>query len=211
MRGLFITFEGPEGGGKTTQLEALASCLREKGLEPLCLREPGSTALGERIRGLLLEEEGVMLTPRAQALLFCAARAQLVEERIKPALDAGQLVLCDRYVDSTIAYQGYGQGLPIPELEAISAFATCGLKPDLTICLDVPAAVGLQRKRGQGEGNRMESQALAFHERVREGFLALARAEPSRWLVLDATQAFDTVAEKIRAVVEAKLREAQNT
>lgn len=208
MGGLFITFEGPEGGGKTTQLGELRRHLEGKGLAPICLREPGATAVSERIRSLLLDQDIGGLAVRTEALLFCAARAELVARRIRPALEAGQVVLCDRYADSTLAYQGYGQGLPVAELVALNHFATEGLKPHLTFCLDVSVRLGLSRKRSANEANRMEAQDLAFHERVREGFLELAAAEPERWRVIDASRPAAVVAAAVREAVDAVLKEA---
>ena len=201
--GSLITFEGPEGGGKSTQLDRLRRYLAAHGAEPLCLREPGATMVSERIRSLLLDEDLGELEGRAEALLFCAARAQLVAQVVVPALAAGRVVLCDRYADSTLAYQGYGRGLPLAELAAVNGFATAGLRPLLTICLDVPVEVGLQRKHDDGETNRMEGDTIAFHQRVRHGFLALAAADPERWRVVDATQPPSVVEAAIRGHVEA--------
>ncbi len=205
-RGKFITFEGPEGGGKTTQLDLLRRYLVSSGREPLCLREPGATIVSERIRNLLLDEDLGGLTGRTEALLFCAARAELVARRVEPALASGRVVLCDRYSDSTLAYQGYGLGLPLADLARVNDFATDGLRPDLTICLDVPVERGLERKRDAHETNRMEAQDLAFHQRVRQGFLELAAAEPERWRVLDAERPLDDLAAEIRDHVDAILR-----
>ncbi|NPV08016.1 MAG: dTMP kinase [Anaerolineae bacterium] len=207
-RGKFITFEGPEGGGKTTQLELLRRYLASRGVEALCLREPGATIISERIRDLLLDRELGELSARTEALLFCAARAELVASRIWPALRAGRVVLCDRYTDSTLAYQGYGRGLPVSELAAVNRFATGGLEPDLTLCLDVPVEVGLRRKAAANETNRMEAEGLAFHERVRRGFLELAARQPQRWRIIDATQAPHAVAMAARQHVDAILEEA---
>jgi len=206
--GLFITFEGPEGGGKTTQQERLRCYLEEKGLAPLCLREPGATIVSERIRALLLDGDVGDLSGRAEALLFCAARAELVAQAIRPALQVRRIVLCDRYADSTLAYQGYGQGLPLAELRAVNDFATGGLRPHLTFCLDVPVELGLSRKRSTDEGNRMETMAIAFHERVRQGFLDLAAGELRRWRLIDATQPLAAVAAAIRGHVDVILEEA---
>jgi dTMP kinase len=204
---IFVSLEGPEGGGKTTQQERLRAYLQEKGLRPLCLREPGATIVSERIRALLLDEDVGVLTGRTEALLFCAARAELVAKVICPALAAGRVVVCDRYADSTLAYQGYGLGLPLAELRAVIAFATGGLVPRLTFCLDVPVALGLGRKQAD-QRNRMETMDVAFHERVRQGFLELATAEPERWRVIDATQPADAVTAAIRSHIDAILEEA---
>jgi dTMP kinase len=189
---MFITLEGPEGAGKTVQALRLRDALAAVGREVVLTREPGGTALGEQIRSIVLGG-GDAIDPRADALLFNAARAQLVAEVISPALDRGAVVLCARFADSTLAYQGYGAGRPLDELRSIAAIATGGLTPDLTILLDVPPEVGLGRKTGD-DRNRFEATFdLAFHRRVREGFLALAGAEPDRWRVVDATRPVDAV------------------
>ncbi len=198
--GCFITFEGPEGSGKTTQVHLLAEWLQAQGYDVVTTREPGGTRIGDGIRALLLNPLYVEMQPEAEILLFSAARAQLVGQVIRPHLARGGIVVCDRFADSTLAYQGYGRQLDIEVLRRITAFATGNLKPDLTICLDLAAEEGLRRKRGgdQAEWNRMEQEQLAFHERVRRGFLALAAAEPTRWLVLDAMQSVVSVQEAIR-------------
>jgi dTMP kinase len=196
-RGLFITLEGPDGSGKTSQAARLGAALEAEGRDVVLLREPGGTALGERLRELLLHREDMPIDPLADALLFNAARAQLVAEVIRPALDAGRTVLCARFADSTLAYQGYGAGVDLNVLKTLEAIATAGIRPDLTILLDVPAETGLNRKRrGRGALTRFESRAdLAFHRRVRDGFLLLARAEPERWRVIDASRPRSSVAE----------------
>lgn len=196
MRGRFITLEGPEGAGKTLQAQRLAEALRERGHRVRLTREPGGTALGEQVRAVVLAHAsggGVPFDPRADAFLFNAARAQLVSEVIRPALLAGEVVVCARFADSTLAYQGRGAGLPIDELRAIAAIATDGLAPDRTILLDVSPEVGLGRKSGPAR-NRFESAFdVDFHRRVRAGFLELAREEPSRWRVIDAERDPDGV------------------
>ncbi len=204
MKGVFITFEGPEGGGKTTQIRLLASWLRERGHDVLATREPGGTRIGDKVRALLLAPEHTEMRSEAEILLFSAARAQLVGEVIRPYLARGGIVLCDRFADSTLAYQGYGRQLDLDTLAAITAFATGNLVPDLTICPDLPVSEGLRRKQGGdlAEWNRMEREQQAFHQRVREGFLALAAAEPSRWLVLDALQPVDQLQQLVRRRVE---------
>lgn len=198
--GVFITFEGPEGGGKTTQIRLLAAWLRNQGYDILLTREPGGTRIGDAVRAILLNPEHTEMRPQTEILLFSAARAQLVGERILPHLERGGVVLCDRFADSTLAYQGYGRQLDLAVLRSITAFATGSLTPHLTICPDLPVAEGLRRKQGgdMTEWNRMEREQQAFHQRVREGFLALAAAEPDRWLVVDALQPIDQIQTIIR-------------
>lgn len=199
-RGWFLTIEGPEGAGKTSQARQLADQVAAAGLEVVLTREPGGTALGERIRDLLLRAGPETHDPRSDALLFNAARARIVADVIVPAVARGAVVIATRFADSTLAYQGYGAGLPLDELRALESFATGGLRPDRTILLDLPVEVGLARKSGD-EVTRFESDLdVAFHRRVRDGFLALARAEPERYRVVDAAADPDAV---YRAVVAA--------
>jgi dTMP kinase len=198
VHGRFITLEGPEGAGKTVLAATLKEALEGQGRVVLSTREPGGTRLGERLRAILLDDgsgaQPSALVPRADALLFNAARAQLVAEVIHPALERGEVVICARFADSTLAYQGYGAGLPIDELRAVAAVATGGLAPDLTILLDVPPEIGLRRKSDAAR-NRFESSFdLAFHERVRAGFLDLAGQEPGRFRVIDSARPIDLVA-----------------
>lgn len=197
MTGRFITLEGPDGAGKTLQAERLTAALRARGLTVRLAREPGGTSLGDRIRAILLTPGEPPIAPRADALLFNAARAQHVAEVIRPALESGAVVVCARYADSTLAYQGYGSGLPLAELRAIGDLATGGLRPDRTILLDIPAEVGLARKTADGVTRFEASFDVAFHRRVREGFLTLAAAEPERWAVVDATAPPDDVAGRV--------------
>lgn len=202
-RGRFITVEGPDGSGKTSQAERLRAALDAAGVAVLLSREPGGTPAGEVIRELLLSADpvAVPLGARTDVLLFNAARAQHVDQVIRPALEAGTTVLVARYADSTLAYQGYGSGQPVEELRAIGRFATDGLRPDLTILLDVPVEAGLARKSAE-ENLRFEAAFdLGFHERVRRGFLALAAEEPDRWAVIDAAQAEEAVAADVLAAV----------
>jgi dTMP kinase len=198
--GLFITFEGPEGSGKTTQIRLLADWLGEQGREVLTTREPGGTRIGEAIRNVLLSPAHTEMCAEAEILLFSAARAQIVREKLQPHLARGGVVLCDRFADSTLAYQGYGRLLDLDTLWQITQFATGGLVPALTICLDLPVVAGLRRKQGgdQAEWNRMERERLDFQERVRLGYLALAAAEPQRWFVLDALREIEVVQAEIR-------------
>jgi dTMP kinase len=191
IRGWFITIEGPEGSGKTTQAEALADHLARRGLEVHVTREPGGTWLGERIRDILLARTGssAPTDPLADALLFNAARRQLVTEVIRPSLASGRTVVCARFADSTLAYQGFGAGVALERLRVLETAATDGLEPDLTILLDIPVAEGLARK-APDDVTRFEAEFdLAFHERVRDGFLALAATEPERFAVVDASGA----------------------
>lgn len=202
-----MTIEGPEGAGKTTQAARLRAAFEAAGQPVLLVREPGGTALGEAIRALLLDDNtaAVPISPRADALLFNAARVQLVAEQIEPALRSGTTVLCSRFADSTLAYQGSGMGLPADALRALEQFATGGLRPDLTILLDLPVALGLARKRGQEETRFESAFDEAFHERVRAGFLALAAAEPDRFVTIDARRTPDEVFTHVIAAVERRL------
>ncbi len=205
---MFITFEGPEGSGKSSQLPALASFLKERGCDVVCTREPGGTKIGDQIRQVLVCMENVELHPRTEILLFQAARAQLVEELILPSLKQGKVVLCDRYGDSTLAYQGYGHGLDLQMLKKLLAFSTDGLYPDLTLLLDIDVVAGLQRrKQSGGEWNRLDAYAIAFHQRVREGYHMLAEEEPQRWRSIDASQTFEKVQQDLRELV---IQEIQN-
>ncbi|MCB0065169.1 MAG: dTMP kinase [Caldilineaceae bacterium] len=200
---MFITFEGPEGGGKTTQIQLLQETLVRQGYAVLATREPGGTQIGNAIRTVLLDAANSAMSERAEALLFNAARAQLVDEVIRPALERGQIVLCDRYADSTLAYQGYGRELDLDKLKALIHFATAGLQPDLTIYLAVDPATGIERKRQLAgvEWNRLEEEDLAFHQRVTAGFQQLINAAPERWLAVDATRPIQEVHRMIRAGV----------
>ncbi len=197
---LFVTFEGPEGSGKTTQVRLLAGWLSAHGQDVLTTREPGGTRIGDGIRALLLDPAHTEMRSETEILLFSAARAQIVGQVIRPHLAKGGIVLCDRFADSTLAYQGYGRQLDLETLRRITAFATGDLTPDLTVCLDLSASEGLRRKAGgdQLEWNRMEREQLAFHRRVRQGFLALAAAEPARWLVVDALKPIEEIQAAIR-------------
>ena len=197
-RGLFITFEGGEGGGKSTQLHLLEHRLEAAGRRVRVLREPGGTAVGESVRAILLDPEHTGLDSTAELLLYEASRAQLVAEVIEPALAAGEVVLCDRFFDSTTAYQGYGRDLPLDRIRELNLIATGGLVPDRTIVLDIEPELGLERATTQG-ADRLEGESHAFHERVREGFLALAEVEPDRVRVVDASGSPEEVAERVRA------------
>lgn len=194
----FIVFEGGEGAGKSTLIHLVSRGLRETGGDVVTVREPGGTAAGERIRELLHEP----LTPWAEAFAFLLARAQLVSEVIRPALDRGATVLCDRFAASTFAYQGYARGLDLAALRSANAAATGGLEPDLTVFLDIDPAAGLARKHGESEAIRTGLESLDFHRRVREGYLALmTESRPGSWLQLDATQAPAELAEAVLAAI----------
>lgn len=226
---LFISFEGTTGSGKTTQLYLLAEYLQERGCDVLTTCEPGGTAIGGRVRDILLDPQYSEMRPRTGALLFSASRAQLVDQVIHPHLERGGVVLCDRYADSTLAYQGYGRGVDLALLRQITALATGDLVPDLTLYLDLPVEQGLERRlraatvqsvsdeEGQQdpprpfppwqERDRLDMQLLEFHQRVRQGYLELAAAEPLRWVVIEAGRPADEVQRDIRAHVEARLAE----
>ncbi len=205
--GRFITFEGPDGSGKTTQATRLHATLRAAGFPATLTREPGGTATGERIREILLDARSRSPDGRSDALLFNAARAQLVAEVVRPAIARGDLVISARFADSTLAYQGYGAGLPLDELRALERFATGGLVPDLTILLDLPASAGLARKAGD-EITRFEAAYdAAFHGRVGAGFRAIAAADPGRIAVVDATGSEDQVFARVLAMVAGRLPE----
>lgn len=201
-RGRFITFEGGEGAGKSTQIGRLCERLESLGIEVVQVREPGGTALGEEMRRILADTKGDSPTDRAEALLFLAARAQLVEKMLLPALERGAWVVSDRFSDSTIAYQGYGRGLDVEALERMNAFACAGLRPDVTLFLDLPRDVAVSRMRAReiaagGGPDRIESAGDEFHARVAEGFRRMAAAEPGRFATIDASGGEEAVWEAI--------------
>ena len=205
--GRFITFEGGEGAGKTTQLRLLAEKLRQRGIEVLCTREPGGAQGAEQIRALLVEGAADRWDGVTEALLHYAARRDHLRQTVWPALASGRWVLCDRFADSTLAYQGYGHGLSRKALRQLYAFAVGQFTPDLTVILDLPVVEGLARasRRGGGE-DRYERMDLGFHQRLRDGFLAIAAAEPVRCAVLSASGDPTVIAEQVLAVVDARLR-----
>ncbi len=197
--GLFVTFEGIEGSGKSTHVRQLARVLRGAGYDVVETREPGGTALGQALRDLLLAPSSMPPEPLTELLLYCADRVQHAAEVIRPALAAGRVVLCDRFSDSTIAYQGYGRGLDLDTVRALDARARNGLEPDLTFLLDCPPVAGLARAHARsGDGDRFEREGLAFHEAVRRGFHALAAAAPARYRIIDTTPPATEVGERVR-------------
>lgn len=212
MAGWFITFEGVEGSGKTTQIRLAGEFLRERGLPVVTTQEPGGTPLGDRIRELLLNRGGFDISGEAEVFLFAAARAQHTDAVILPALEAGKIVLCDRFSDATIAYQAYGRGLPLEPVREICRLASRGLVPHLTILFDLPVEAGLERafRRIAGrEGNlredRFEREHLDFHRRIREGYLAIARQEPGRLKVVDASRGVEPTRREVQSVLSAFL------
>ncbi|OGW36887.1 MAG: dTMP kinase [Nitrospirae bacterium GWC2_56_14] len=208
MRGWFITFEGIEGSGKSSQISLLTDYLRSNHRAVTLTREPGGTPIGDQVRKILLDPGNKILDPSAELLLYAASRAQHLKEVIRPALQSGAIVLCDRFSDATLAYQGYGRGLDLAMIHALDRLVTAGMRPDLTIVLDVEAAVGLARARGRNNQQgleaeaRFENEALAFHERVRQGYLTLAREAPDRMKIVDAALPPLLVQEKIREIVD---------
>ena len=210
MRGFFITFEGGEGSGKTTQLGALLANLGSRRVDAVQTRDPGGTAIGNQVRGLLLNAENAQMAPMAELLLYEASRAQLVLEVLRPALAEGRIVLCDRFTDSTVAYQGYGRGLDLDLIERMNAAACADLRPDLTFLLDLDPVVGLARVRERVAQprqyrDRLENEVLEFHQRVRAGYRALAERDPARVVILDATQGIPEIEARIRRHVESRV------
>jgi dTMP kinase len=217
LTALFITLEGPEGSGKTTQARLLLEYLREEGYSVVLTREPGGTRISDKVREVLLDPNNSEILPRTEILLFSAARAQLSDEFITPHLQQGDVVICDRYADSTMAYQGYGHELDLETLRRITAFATGGLQPDLTIYLDVPVEVGLKRRRGMvtedqtaayevqlplfAKWDRLDMKEVEFHRRVQRGYEKLMEAEPQRWFKVDAERPVEQIRDDIRAKV----------
>lgn len=211
MSGLFITFEGVEGCGKSTQLQQLQAHLEEAGYTVVATREPGGTPIAEAIREILLDPANTAMGSTAELLLYEAARAQHVHEKIAPALEAGHIVLCDRFADSTTAYQGAGRGIAPEVLHALHTTATEGLWPDLTLLLDLDVNIGLERARHRGRKDRLEREAVAFHQRVRDGFLALAAAEPERIAIIDGNAPVEEVHAAIVRRVQASLTRKWST
>jgi dTMP kinase len=207
---MFITLEGPEGSGKTSHVPALVEYLREKGYVIFPTREPGGTSIGEQIRGVLHSLKNTEMNPRTETLLYQAARAQFVEEVVRPRLALGEIVLSDRYADSTIAYQGYGHQQDLEQVRALVKYATGGLVPDLSVLLDVDVEIGLERgaKRRDkgGEWNRLDAYTLEFHQRVRKGYLEMVTLEPQRWTVVDAGKGWEEVQSALRTAILDKIK-----
>jgi len=201
-RGMFITFEGPDGSGKTGQMDILVDEFIKQGYPILRTREPGGTSIGDQIRATLLDLKNTSMVDRTEALLYQAARAQLVDEKINPHLAGGGIVMCDRYADSTLAYQGYGHRNTVESLQGIIHYATGGLIPDLTILLDLAPEVGLERRLADGGLNRLDAYDIEFHQRVRAGYLELMKINPDRWVIIDANQDFDQVQSEIRDILQ---------
>lgn len=205
MRGAFITFEGADGSGKSTQVRLLAERLRTRGIPFLTTREPGGTSAGLAIRALVLEPRTPSLAPESELLLYAADRAQHVRETLLPAIDGGRVVLCDRYADATLAYQGYGRGLDLQLIAELNRIATRGLVPDLTLVFDLDVDEASRRltiRSGVETPTRFDLEAREFHERVRRGYLLLARSEPDRFVVLDASRTIDEIASEVDSAVE---------
>jgi dTMP kinase len=203
---MFITLEGPEGSGKTSHIPHLVEYLREKGHVIFPTREPGGTSISEQVRDILHDLKNAEMHPRTETLLYQAARAQIVEQVIRPRLAAGEIVLSDRYFDSTIAYQGYGHRQNLDEVRALVNYATGGLVPDLTILLDIDVEAGLRRKTQNGvEWNRLDAYTVEFHQRVRAGYLDMVKREPKRWVIVDASRDWDNVQEELRKIIEGRL------
>jgi dTMP kinase len=203
---LFITLEGPEGSGKTSHIPYLVEYLREKGYTVFPTREPGGTSIGEQIREVIHDMKNVEMHPRTETLLYQAARAQIVEQVIKPRLADGEIVISDRYYDSTIAYQGYGHQQDLEQVRALVKYATGGLIPDLTVLLDVDIEEGLRRKKKDNEWNRLDAYTVEFHQRVRTGYHEMVKAEPNRWVVVDAGQPWESVQEELRKIILERLK-----
>ena len=204
---MFITLEGPDGSGKSMQVPELAEFIHHLGYNVFTTREPGGTFIGDQIREVIMRMDNKSMNPRTEILLFCAARAQIVAEVIKPQLEKGVVVISDRYADSTLAYQGYGHGIDLETLQVILAFATGGLTPDLTLLLDVDAQTGLaRRQRSGGEWNRLDDYHLAFHQRVQQGYHKLVQADPQRWVRIDASLPPQKVQQHLQEAVLQRLR-----
>lgn len=203
----FITLEGPEGGGKSSQARLLSEALRADGHNVLFTREPGGSPIGDQIRHVLMSHDNTSMHPTTEFLLFSASRAQHVRQVIRPQLEAGGVVVSDRYFHSSLAYQGYGHRLDLEILWEITLFATDGLQPDLILLLDLPVEMGLQRKRSKGEWNRLDAYEKEFHERVRQGYLKMACDDSRRWAIIDASPAIEIVQKQIQQRTLAHLQQ----
>lgn len=201
----FISIEGPDGSGKSTQARLLADHLKDQRHDVLFTREPGGTEIGDQIRQVLMALDNKRMSPQAEFLLFSASRAQLVRAVIQPHLARGGVVVCDRFYDSSLAYQGYGHQLDLDQLRLVTQFVTGGLVPDVTLLLDLPSEEGLNRRKEAGLWNRLDDYDLAFHERVREGYLELAKGTPERWVVIDATRSEVEIQGQMREAVLPRL------
>jgi dTMP kinase len=215
MKGMFITFEGIEGSGKSTQIVLLANYLTAHKRSVTLTREPGGTAISDQVRRILLDPANVMLAPKAELLLYAAARAQHLEELIRLELAAGRIVLCDRFSDATLAYQGYGRGLDLELIRELDRIVTNGMRPDLTVLLDIDAAAGLSRARGRNSSRGLEAEArfenedIAFHERVRQGYLAQAKQEPGRFRLIDGSETPEEIQNRVRKIVDEAIRQRE--
>jgi len=205
---MFITLEGPEGSGKSSHITPLADAIRQAGYAVVITREPGGTPIGDEIRDTLLNLKNIAMHPTTEILLFQASRAQHVHELILPSIRAGKVVLCDRFADSTMAYQGYGHQTDLEQLAQIIRFATGGLQPDLTLLLDVDIEIGLKRRSSDQESwNRLDAKEKAFHQRVRQGYLKMSASQPERWAIVDASQSMEQVQQTLIRVVLNRLAE----
>ncbi len=202
---MFITLEGPEGSGKTSHVPHLVEFLREKGFTVFPTREPGGTSIGEQIREVLHSLKNTEMHPRTETLLYQAARAQFVEQVVRPRLTLGEIVISDRYADSTLAYQGYGHQQDLSQVRALIAYATGGLVPNLTILLDLDIETGLQRKQNADEWNRLDAYTVEFHQRVRAGYLEMVKKEPKRWVVINAGRPWQKVQDDLRETLLKRL------
>ena len=203
-KGIFITFEGIEGSGKTTQAKLLAERLKEQGLDVIKTFEPGDTQAGKKIREILLSPS-INMNPLTELLLYFSDRVQHVEEKIKPAINQGIIVICDRFTDSTIAYQGYGRGLSVELIEEFNNILLGNFKPDLTILLDLPAEIGLSRNQRINKRDRFEMEDIDFHNKVRDGYLQIAKSDPERFFIVDATEDASEISQKIFDIVQTKI------
>jgi dTMP kinase len=208
---MFITLEGPEGSGKTSHIPHLVEYLREQGFKVFPTREPGGTSIGEQIREVIHDLKNAEIHPHTETLLYQAARAQIVEEVIRPRLKAGEIVLSDRYADSTVAYQGFGHQQDIKQIRTLIEYATGGLTPELTILLDLNVEIGLGRKQQADEWNRLDAYTVDFHQRVRIGYLEMVKQEPGRWIVINAENEWRQVQDEIRKAILDKLKKQKHS